>query len=378
MALDTATKDRLARFHPQLFPKLVFIGAAPRCAGLIDLYGLAHFERLAVCDRDPARVGHSLAGRPILDPAAISWADVELVAISEDPVAEFQEALALARSFGVPDDRIVRIDQPGRFHRSLARLANIDPGRRREIGYRAIRHNLFHRGQYAYCMVLAAETALRMGLKSVTAIEFGVWYGAGLLNMCEIADFIEQTLGVSFRVVGFDTGQGLPDVADYRDHPELWASGTLAMPNYDELRAALPANAELIIGDIANTLDGLVATLTRDAPVGFVAVDVDQYHSTLSSLRIFDAAPEKLLPVIPVWVDDSYLSVLQSVWAGEALAIRDFNERHALRKIEQKIIRTDDFPRLWHHCIWFAHIFDHDVRQGRQPARFDRFYHTDF
>ena len=51
---------------------------------------------------------------------------------------------------------------------------------------------------------------------------------------------------------------------------------------------------------------------------------------------------------------------------------------HALRKIEQKVVRTDDHPRLWHHCIWFAHVFDHPVRQGRAPARFDRFYHTDY
>lgn len=378
MAIDTATKDRLTRFHPHLFPKLVFFGAAPRCEGLIELYGLDGFDRLAVCDRDPTRVGQSLAGRPILDPAAISWTDVELVAITEDPLRKFQDALALVQSYGVPEDRIVRIDQPGRFHRSLTQFVQLDIERQREIGYRAIRQNLFHRGQYAYCMILAAETALRMGLKSVTAIEFGVWYGAGLLNICEIADFIEQTLGVRFRVIGFDTGQGLPEVADYRDHPELWASGELAMPNYDELRATLPANGELIIGDIAETLDGVAQTLTRDAPVGFVSIDVDQYHSAASSLRIFDAAPDKLLPVIPVWVDDSYLSVLQSVWAGEALAIRDFNDRHDLRKIEQKIIRTDDFPRLWHHCIWFAHIFDHDVRQGRQPANFDRFYHTNF
>jgi hypothetical protein len=30
------------------------------------------------------------------------------------------------------------------------------------------------------------------------------------------------------------------------------------------------------------------------------------------------------------------------------------------------------------HFIYFAHIFDQDIRQGRTPARFDRFYHMDY
>jgi hypothetical protein len=70
--------------------------------------------------------------------------------------------------------------------------------------------------------------------------------------------------------------------------------------------------------------------------------------------------------------------VLQTSYAGEGLAIREFNEAHALRKIEQKIVRTDDPPRLWHHCVHFAHIFDHPARQARARARFEHFYHTDY
>jgi hypothetical protein len=46
--------------------------------------------------------------------------------------------------------------------------------------------------------------------------------------------------------------------------------------------------------------------------------------------------------------------------------------------LDQKVVRTDDHPRLWRHCVWFAHVFDHPVRQGRAPARFGEFYHTDY
>jgi hypothetical protein len=228
-------------------------------------------------------------------------------------------------------------------------------------------------------MVLAAEAALRMSLTHVTALEFGVWYGAGLRNMCEIGDFLHQTLGVEFRIFGFDTGAGLPAVADWRDHPELWQSGSLVMPNFEALAAQLPSNCRLVIGDCKETLAPFLREHgSAEAPIGFVSLDVDQYHSSVSALKVFEAEAAHLAPVVPVWVDDAYLSVLQTTYAGEGLAIREFNEQHPLRKIEQKVIRTDDYPRLWHHCIYFAHIFDHDIRQGRTPARFDRFYHTDY
>jgi hypothetical protein len=75
-----------------------------------------------------------------------------------------------------------------------------------------------------------------------------------------------------------------------------------------------------------------------------VALDVDQYRSSVSALKVFEAEATHLAPVVPVWVDDSYLSVLQTTFAGEGLAIREFNEAHALRKIEQKVVRTDDHP----------------------------------
>ena len=359
-------------------PKILFFGAHPRAAGIRDLYGMQNFEPFALTDRNEQLGGAIFEGIKINPLSELDLSQVELVVITEDPVDNHRAARAELSAAGVNPNIILSIEQPGAVHRALNRYMNLTPDQARNIGYRAVRQNLFHRGQYAYCMVLAAETALRMDIKCVTAIEFGVWFGSGLKNLCEIADFLNQTLGVSFKVLGFDTGVGLPGVKDYRDHPELWASGTLVMPNFQELKNSLPDFCELIIGDIADTLGPAMAKVTAEAPVGFVSIDVDQYHSTVSCLKVFDAHPDLLLPVIPVWVDDSYLSVLQTTWAGEALAIREFNDSHPLRKIEQKIIRTDDFPRLWHHCIWFGHIFDHAVRQGTRPARMDRFYHTSY
>jgi hypothetical protein len=108
----------------------------------------------------------------------------------------YAEALRFLEAKGVPPERTVTAAQPGRAHRALSRTVAYPPERHREIGYLAVRRNLWHRGHSAYCMVLAAETALRMSLSRATAIEFGVWYGAGLKSLCEIADFLHQTLGV--------------------------------------------------------------------------------------------------------------------------------------------------------------------------------------
>ena len=360
-------------------PRILFLGAELRALGLIELYGLAGHPDFVLADRRAAACAAGLHGQRVLPLDALDLDRLEALVVTEDPTGDYADVLAFLAERGVPRQSTFTAAQPGSAHRALLRIVPQTADHNRQIGYLAIRRNLFHRGQYAYCMILAAETALRMSLSRVTALEFGVWYGAGLRNMCEIGDFLHQTLGVEFRIFGFDTGVGLPAVADWRDHPELWQSGSLAMPNFEELAAQLPPNCQLVIGDCEKTLAPFLREHgSAEAPIGFVSLDVDQYHSSVSALKVFDAEAAHLAPVVPVWVDDAYLSVLQTTYAGEGLAIRDFNESHALRKIEQKVIRTDDHPRLWHHCIYFAHIFDHDIRQGRAPARFDRFYHTDY
>ena len=374
-------------------PKVIFLGAHPRLQGLIDIYGIRNCDWFSICDR-----GHSsgiFAGMPLHSVDDLDLRDLHCVIVTEDPILkpppvvsgdldpgvmdEWSDAIQYMEKRGVGRDKIVTVGQAGKLHRAIARQIDLTEDRAKAIAYALVRADILWRGNYAYGMILAAEAALRMGLTTVSAIEFGVWFGAGLRNLCEIAELIADTLGVEFLIYGFDTGQGLPEIKDYRDHPELWNSHSLVMPNHDQLRRELPGNCHLIIGDVRETVPEFIRRPElAAAPVAFVSLDVDQYHSSVSALKVFSAATECLLPVIPVWVDDSYLNVLQSTWAGEGLAIRHFNDAHDFRKIEQKIIRTDSFPRLWHHCFYFAHIFDHPVRQGLQAARFDGFLHTNY
>ncbi len=93
-----------------------------------------------------------------------------------------------------------------------------------------------------------------MRYKSYTAIEFGVANGAGLMNMAEIAGRVTKATGVDIKLVGFDSGSGMPPPLDYRDHPDIYRQGDFPMQDYEQLRCKLPANSQLIIGDISKLL----------------------------------------------------------------------------------------------------------------------------
>ena len=262
------------------------------------------------------------------------------------------------------EEKAVRPDRPGELHAVLSQAFGVEP--RSELAFACVYHNFWNRTWYAYPLIAAVAQAQRIGLKKLTVIEFGVWQGNGLLNLASLCEMITSCTNIEFRVVGFDTGTGLPSVKDYRDHPELWYTGELTMPDPDVLRSRLPDDCELILGDIKDTLPHFVEGLTADGPVGFVALDVDTYSSSVDALRLFEATSDHLLPVVPMYVDDSYVNITQCRFAGEALAIDEFNSQHDLRKIDHKIIvRVGRELLPWQvGAMYFAHIFDHPLRRG--------------
>ena len=223
--------------------------------------------------------------------------------------------------------------------------------------------DLIIRPQYAFSILRAADQAREYGISKLTIIEFGVASGAGLLNMCRIAERTRKATGIEFRIVGFDIGIGMPPAADYRDHPEQWQEGDYPM-EVEKLRRALPSNAELIIGDVANTVPDFLKTVSAEQPVGLVVVDVDYYSSAKSTLLIFGSAAENYLPATLVYLDDID-HICSNPWAGELLAISEFNSEHHLRKIAPfallRSLRVFKNPQ-WIDHIYIAHIHDHVVR----------------
>jgi len=225
-------------------------------------------------------------------------------------------------------------------------------------------HGLLHRPNYAYGMLRAADIARFFGKTSVTACEFGVATGAGLGNMAQLAAIIQAETGVRFRVVGFDTGSGLPPPIGYKDHPEMWSGGDFSMGDPQQLRERLGGQAELILGDIKDTIGAFVETLTADCPLGFVSIDVDIYSGTVAALRGLSGAPDLYLPAISFYLDD-VRSFFSNESCGELCAIAEHNAAHPDRPVHpDKSLpgrRHEPFAS-WYRSMYVGHILDHPYR----------------
>jgi hypothetical protein len=227
--------------------------------------------------------------------------------------------------------------------------------------------DLVVRQQYAFSLLKTAELAMAQGLKSVTVIEFGVAAGAGLVNICDICRNITKVTGVDFQIFGFDSGVGMPPPRDHRDHPEVFSEGSFPLIDRSALMRALPHNAKLILGDIQETLPDFMAGLSARSPVGFVVIDVDYYWSAKECLKVFLGAADNYLPWTLVYLDDIGFES-SNPWAGELLAVREFNEENEMRKIH--LFEGLRHKRLFKHTSWFdqvylLHVLDHGRRSVR-------------
>jgi hypothetical protein len=223
--------------------------------------------------------------------------------------------------------------------------------------------DLIVRQQYAFPLLFAADAARRFGKRAVTVIEFGVAGGAGLLNMCRIAERTRKATGIAFHVFGFDTGIGMPRAIDYRDLPESFQEGDFPM-DVSKLRRSLPSFANLIIGDVETTIPDFLETITEAAPIGFVAVDVDYYSSAKKVLQILAGHSGLYLPIVPIYLDDIGVDG-SNPWTGELLAVSEFNDENRLRKIAPfTLLRSRRIFKnpQWIDRMYAAHIHDHVLR----------------
>ena len=170
----------------------------------------------------------------------------------------------------------------------------------------------------AFALLKVADFAKNNGIKEVAVVEFGVATGAGLLNLYELSEIVRVETGIKFRIIGLDTGKGMPPPLDYRDHPDIYKQGDFPM-NFEALQK-LPSNVELIIRGINETLPILLKSLSSSCPLGYVVLDLDYYSSAVDCLKIFLESNDKYLPNIYLFADDvTYLQHNQ--WQGELLAI---------------------------------------------------------
>ncbi|MUL63471.1 hypothetical protein BOO86_03255 [Mycobacterium sp. CBMA 234] len=214
------------------------------------------------------------------------------------------------------------------------------------------------RPAYAYAAICASETAVRLGYKEVTWIEFGVAGGAGLIVLEAIKAQVERVLPIHIRIIGFDMGSGLPTPVDYRDLPYAWKSGFYEM-DIPALKSRL-TNAELNIGPISDTLPTFIANGSPDAPIGMISFDLDYYSSTVEAFKIFDLSADSILPRVFCNMDDVIGSgEVFSDYTGARLAIREFNALSELRKLSA----CHDFAQFgyerWQEKVMVYHDFEH-------------------
>jgi hypothetical protein len=217
-----------------------------------------------------------------------------------------------------------------------------------------MRWDLSQRPPYLLGVGAAALHAKEHRIPAISVVEFGVAAGHGLMILEREAELIERETGIRIHVYGFDSGGGLPESSgDYRDHPDYWVPGDFPM-DVQGLRAKL-TRAELVIGDVRSTL----GRFTPAAPVGFAAVDVDLWSSTVPCLDWLAQAPR--LTRVPLYFDDIMPYIAHSQ-AGELLAIGEFNNRHAQSLlIEPWRGITHDRPFPEHPYLQQMYVL-HDLR----------------
>lgn len=217
----------------------------------------------------------------------------------------------------------------------------------------------------AYGLLMAVRAAKKYGHNSISVAEFGVANGRGLKRMTSLAERLTKQSGVKISVFGFDTAEGLPAPQDYRDHPELFGEGDYPMQDFSSLQAELEGRANLIIGDI-RAISSLGDIVTGSEPLGFASIDVDIYTSAKSALNLIaNSEASTLLPTVGLHFDDVWSEWGYNRFAGELLAIDEFNDEYDSRKIDRD--RYIDYwhggTQPWHAAMYMLHAFD-------QPDRF--------
>lgn len=212
------------------------------------------------------------------------------------------------------------------------------------------------RPYYGYCMYNAAQLAAWLGHKTISAIEFGVAAGGGLLSAERHAREITRELGVEFQIYGFDGGVGLPPPTDYRDMPFAWQAGDYPM-NQEALKRQL-TKAQLVLGPVRQTCTDFFAKF-KPAPIGCIFWDLDFYSSTMDAFQILQGEDKYFLPRLSMYFDDM-VGFDYCDFTGERLAINDFNSGSENAKISPEYYaRLQHFPLSWKHQIFAYHRFSH-------------------
>ena len=224
-----------------------------------------------------------------------------------------------------------------------------------------VKLKIISRPHYAYCIFNACKLASKLGLKSISVIEFGVATGNGLVCIEEIAVELERLFDMKIEIYGFDSSQGLPKPNDYRDLPYHWKEGFFKM-DYEKLKNKLQ-KTKLVIGDLKDTSKTFFEKYSP-APIGAIFHDLDFYSSTKIALNLFKENNKFFLPRIFNYFDDIVGTEIElyNDYTGERLAIKEFNDENKDIKISPCYnLICQKNTLYWYHQIFITHIFKHNL-----------------
>jgi hypothetical protein len=171
---------------------------------------------------------------------------------------------------------------------------------------------------------------------------------------------LEKLFPVKFELYGFDSGEGLPPPKDYRDFAHYFKPGGYRM-DAEQLGSKLK-RAKLVLGDVKDTCRTFFDQ-HNPAPIGCVFHDLDYYSSTKDSFTLFEADNSHFLPRIFMYFDDidgGDNTWLVSEFAGELLAIEEFNRDHPWKKIAANRAMPVMYSTCpWAHRMYVYHDFQH-------------------
>lgn len=261
-----------------------------------------------------------------------------------------------------PHGRVRISDQSKRYGRPVSHvhrfLFNLSPSLERYS--KLILRGHAYRPHYAYAMLSAAMLAKHLGYRSISAIEFGVKDGSGLMDMEYHAMDIQKYLGIGFEIYGFAEDANATRPADYRDVPYLWRPGQYEM-DVDAIARTL-RHSKLVLGPLKATTDTFFDSY-KPAPIGVIFEDLYQYTATLDTFNIFSRADCWYLPRVFMYFDNTLET---SEHTGELLAIRKYNEANELKKIDLLSLKAEELSAHWikwnylgkKYYLW--HSFLHD------------------
>jgi hypothetical protein len=222
-----------------------------------------------------------------------------------------------------------------------------------------LRIGAVERPHYGYCVYNSAKLAVRLGVNQISILEFGVAGGNGLINLEYHAKEIEKIIPIKINIFGFDTGSGLPKPMDYRDLPHRFAENAYKM-DIPVLKANLQ-KAVLVLGNVKDTVTTFFNEF-NPAPIAAIMFDLDFYSSTVEALKVFDADEKYFLPRVFCYFDDILGTEVElyNDYVGERLAIREFNDIRATKKISIPYhLHKHRVVEKWHHRIFIYHNFAH-------------------